>query len=112
MSNEKQLMKLVQSCIGTKFISRWEDLAVNIAIDAVKKVTVTDGNHKEIDTKRYAKIEKIPGGSMEDSKVLQGVMFNKDVCHPKMARRIENPRFGYKFFMSFLLLLVQWPKDK
>ena len=31
---------MVQSCIGTKFISRWADLAVKIAIDAVKKVTI------------------------------------------------------------------------
>merc|ERR1712051_1154485 len=44
------------------------------------------------DTKRYAKIEKIPGGTIEESKVLSGVMFNKDVVHPKMKRRIENPR--------------------
>merc|ERR1712209_405258 len=36
--------------------------------------------------------EKIPGGAIEDSQVLRGVMFNKDVVHPKMKRRIENPR--------------------
>merc|ERR1712004_730515 len=36
--------------------------------------------------------EKIPGGTIEDSAVLKGVMFNKDVTHPKMKRRIENPR--------------------
>ena len=29
---------------------------------------------------------------MEDSEVLKGVMINKDVVHPKMRRRIENPR--------------------
>merc|ERR1719414_418022 len=95
MDDEAQLIKVVQSCIGTKFISRWADLAVKIAIDAVKKVTVVqeDGSGaKEIDTKRYAKIEKIPGGTIEDSRVLDGVMFNKDVTHPKMRRRIENPR--------------------
>merc|ERR1711936_243582 len=46
----------------------------------------------EIDTKRYAKIEKIPGGTIEESRVLNGVMFNKDVTHPKMKRRLENPR--------------------
>ncbi|QQP58445.1 T-complex protein 1 subunit gamma [Caligus rogercresseyi] len=51
-----------------------------------------DEDRKEIDIKRYAKIEKIPGGAMEDSSVLQGVMFNKDVTHPKMKRLIENPR--------------------
>merc|ERR1712015_318283 len=46
----------------------------------------------EIDTKRYAKIEKIPGGTIEESRVLNGVMFNKDVVHPKMKRKLENPR--------------------
>jgi T-complex protein 1 subunit gamma len=37
-------------------------------------------------------VEKIPGGTVEDSKVLNGVMINKDVTHPKMRRFIENPR--------------------
>ena len=47
---------------------------------------------KEIDIKRYAKVEKVPGGSIEDSIVLDGVMFNKDHIHPKMRRTIEKPR--------------------
>ena len=29
---------------------------------------------------------QIPGGTIEDSKVLKGVMINKDVVHPKMRR--------------------------
>jgi T-complex protein 1 subunit gamma len=29
---------------------------------------------------------------MEESEVLRGVMINKDVVHPRMSRRIENPR--------------------
>merc|ERR1712227_687854 len=77
---------------GTKFIAKWSDLACDIALDAVKTVTTTQGDKKEIDIKRYAKIEKIPGGTIEESAVLKGVMFNKDVTHPKMKRRIENPR--------------------
>lgn len=46
----------------------------------------------EVDIKRYAKVEKIPGGEIADCSVLSGVMFNKDVTHSKMRRRIENPR--------------------
>jgi len=84
--------KVIQSCVGTKFIAKWSDLACDIAMDAVKTVTMTQGDKKEIDIKRYAKVEKIPGGTIEDSTVLKGVMFNKDVTHPKMKRRIENPR--------------------
>lgn len=37
-------------------------------------------------------MERIPGGSPEDSCVLDGVILNKDVLHPKMKRRIEQPR--------------------
>merc|ERR1719262_543319 len=69
-------------------------MACDIAMEAVKTVTIESktGGKKEIDIKRDAKIEKIPGGTIEDSAVLKGVMFNKDVTHPKMKRRIENPR--------------------
>merc|ERR1712001_598800 len=89
INDEKEMIKVIQSCIGTKFISRWADLACQIALRAVKTVVMEDG---EIDTKRYAKVEKIPGGTIEESRVLDGVMFNKDVTHPKMKRRIENPK--------------------
>merc|ERR1719308_693749 len=92
MDDKAAVRKVVQSCVGTKFIAKWSDLACDIAMDAVKTVSMDCSGKKEIDIKRYAKVEKIPGGAIEDSKVLKGVMFNKDVTHPKMKRRIEKPR--------------------
>ncbi|KAF9807707.1 hypothetical protein SFRURICE_006130 [Spodoptera frugiperda] len=74
------------------YIGRWADLAVDIALDAVNTVTINDNGRVEVDIKNYAKVEKIPGGTIEESKVLNGVMFNKDVTHAKMRRYIENPR--------------------
>lgn len=92
MNDQVAVRKVIQSCVGTKFIAKWSDMACDIALDAVKTVTTEQGGKREIDIKRYAKVEKIPGGAIEDSRVLKGVMFNKDVTHPKMKRRIENPR--------------------
>jgi len=92
LNDLKQVSKVIQSCIGTKFIAKWSDLACQIALEAVKTVSIEEGGKREIDIKRYAKVEKIPGGTMEDSRVLRGVMFNKDVTHPKMKRKIEKPR--------------------
>merc|ERR1719278_1145136 len=92
MDDKVAVRKVIQSCVGTKFIAKWSDLACDIAMDAVKTVTMENGGKREIDIKRYAKIEKIPGGTIEESKVLSGVMFNKDVVHPKMKRKLENPR--------------------
>lgn len=65
---------------------------VDLAVKAVRTVYRKEGNTVEIDIKRYAKIEKIPGGLLEDCQVLNGVMFNKDVTHPNMRRIIQNPR--------------------
>jgi len=91
-SDKAALANVVRACIGTKFIGKWSDMAVNIALDAVNTVMVTENGRTEVDIKRYAKVEKIPGGSIEESAILRGVMLNKDVTHPKMKRRIENPR--------------------
>lgn len=68
------------------------DLAVKIALDAVRTISVTKHGYHEIDIKRYCRIEKIPGGAIEDSMVVKGVVLNKDIVHPKMKRRIEKPR--------------------
>jgi len=94
IDNRAELREIVTSAIGTKFSSRWGDMLVNMAIDAVLKVVTKreDGATTEVDIKRYVRIEKIPGGELTDCSVLNGVMFNKDVTHAKMRRRIENPR--------------------
>lgn len=87
------MTQLISSSIGTKFVSRWSDLMCSLALKAVRTVAWDVGNGKrEVDVKRYARIEKVPGGEIEDSRVLDGVMLNKDITHPKMRRRIENPR--------------------
>jgi len=52
---------------------------VRIALDAVKTIDVKKNDHREIDIKRYCRIEKIPGGMIEDSQVVKGVVLNK-VC--------------------------------
>lgn len=91
-NNRDEMIKIIKSCIGTKFVSKWSDLACQIALDAVSTVVFEENGRREIDIKRYARIEKIPGGAIEDSQVLKGVMINKDVVHPRMRRRIENPR--------------------
>lgn len=92
VDNREEMLKIVRSSVGTKFVHKWGDLACNMALDAVQTVVREQGDRKEIDIKNYAKVEKVPGDDLEDSFVLSGVMVNKDVTHPRMRRRIENPR--------------------
>ncbi|KAJ3092415.1 T-complex protein 1 subunit gamma [Quaeritorhiza haematococci] len=90
--DRQEMLKLISSTIGTKFVSQWSDLMCGLALDAVKTVALEVDGKREVDIKRYARVEKVPGGEIEQSCVLDGVMVNKDVTHPKMRRHIENPR--------------------
>lgn len=93
INDDKAMYNLISSSIGTKFVARWSEMMCNLALKAVRTVSHdAGGGKKEVDIKRYAKVEKIPGGEIGDSRVLDGVMLNKDITHPKMRRLIKNPR--------------------
>jgi T-complex protein 1 subunit gamma len=122
-TDRARMLELIGAAVGTKFSHRWGPLMCGLALDAVQTVTVArDGSQQEVDIKRYAKVEKLPGGELEDSEVLRGVMINKDIVHPRMRRRIQNPRvmlvdspleyrsasevfFFFFFFILFLFFL-------
>ena len=52
-----------------------------------------------------------PRGEIEECKVLDGIIINKDLSHPKMRRIIHNPRiilldtYASVFMICFSLLL-------
>lgn len=92
VKNDDEMVQVIKTCLQTKILSKWGDAACHLALKAVRTVVLEEAGRKEIDIKKYAKVEKVPGGDLEESCVLNGVMLNKDVVHPKMRRRIENPR--------------------
>lgn len=53
------MLKIVHSAINTKALSRWSELACGIALDAVRTVELEENGRKEIDIKKYAKVEKV-----------------------------------------------------
>ncbi|KAJ7880270.1 chaperonin Cpn60/TCP-1 family [Mycena olivaceomarginata] len=91
-TNDKEMLALIKTSIGTKFVMRWSDLMCKLALEAVRTVAQDENGMKTVDIKRYARVEKVPGGEIEQSTVLSGVMLNKDITHPQMRRRIANPR--------------------
>jgi len=92
IKNDGEMLKLIKSCLGTKFITRWGDIMANFALKAVRSVFLEEIGRSEVDIKHFVKIEKIPGGDIHDSCIIPGVVINKDVTHSKMRRRIEKPR--------------------
>lgn len=61
VNNNQEMLKIISSAIGTKMISKWSKLACDVALKAVKTVSLEKGGRKEVDIKRYVRIEKVRG---------------------------------------------------
>jgi len=92
IKNQEEVSTIVKCCLATKFASKWDNLISDLALKAVNIVHNKDSKVFDCDIKKYAKVEKIPGGLLSECEVLDGVMFNKDIIHPQMRRKVENPR--------------------
>lgn len=93
LKNREQVLQVVKNCLATKIVSSYFPPKMSeLALDAVESIAIDDDGRREVDIKRFIKIEKIPGGDMDDCEVIPGIVLNKDVTHAKMRRHIENPR--------------------
>jgi T-complex protein 1 subunit gamma len=61
VNSDEEMLKLIKSSIGTKFVSTWSDLMCKLALDAVRTVAKDEERtgRKEVDLKRYARVEKV-----------------------------------------------------
>ena len=59
VTDRNEMLKIIKSTIGTKMIRKWSDLACDVALTAVQTVSTETGGRKEIDIKRYIRIEKV-----------------------------------------------------
>uniref|UniRef100_T1GW94 Uncharacterized protein n=1 Tax=Megaselia scalaris TaxID=36166 RepID=T1GW94_MEGSC len=83
-------MRIVLICVDFKIYTNLSvPIDVNIALDTVEAVTFNVNGILEVDIKRYVMGEKIPGGTIDESCVLNGVMFTEDVSYTKMRSQIE-----------------------
>jgi T-complex protein 1 subunit gamma len=92
IDSDFDLSNIIKCCLGTKFASKWDNLISDLALKAVKTVHNRNSLVFDCDIKKFAKVEKIPGGNLQDCKVLNGILLNKDLVHPQMRRNIQKPR--------------------
>lgn len=93
-TDKDTMLKVIDNSLGTKFVNRWSELMCSLAYDAVRIVSraLANGTSTDIDIKRFARVEKIPGATMDDCAVLDGCILNKDIIHPQMRKAIQDPR--------------------
>ena len=87
--NYNDMIKVIMTTIGTKLVGKFSRLICELSFKAIRSAGSRLENSNFLKT---LKIEKIPFGKFEDSKIIPGIILLKDVSHPKMKRKIKNPK--------------------
>jgi hypothetical protein len=92
--HKKHQLRLLEQLLKIYDLSDdWFDIIlklVNKAVYLVKPDVKHDNDHMDIRT--YIKIKKIPNGSKNDCRIVNGIVFTKNVAHKQMATQFKNPK--------------------
>lgn len=93
ISDKDMLLKITRTSMDSKLVSEDSPVLAQIVVDATKQVAEkTDGGYKvDLDD---IKVEKKAGGSMRDTKLIKGIVLDKEVVHAGMPKKIENAKIA------------------
>jgi archaeal chaperonin len=86
------LNKIAMTSLASKMVTTNSQVLSGIAIDAVLNVAdELEGNKLKIDIDNI-KVEKKTGGSLHDTRLVQGIVIDKEIAHAGMPRKIQGAK--------------------
>ena len=92
-TNKEWLIKIARTSMQTKLVSREAQELAEIVVAAATQVAEKTGTTYKVDLSNI-KVEKKPGGSLKDTKLIMGFVLDKEVAHSGMPRKIENAKIA------------------
>ncbi len=93
-NNEKeQLIRIAKTSMQTKLVSKESDDLANIVVTASQQVSESQNGSTKVDLDDI-KVEKKSGGSIKDTKLIKGIVLDKEVVHGGMPKRVEKAKIA------------------
>jgi len=93
-NNEKeQLIKIAKTSMQTKLVSKESNDLANIVVTASQQVADTANGSTRVDLDDI-KVEKKSGGSIKDTRLIKGIVLDKEVVHGGMPKRVEKAKIA------------------
>ncbi|MGI8831775.1 MAG: thermosome subunit beta [Nitrososphaeraceae archaeon] len=94
VDDKETLLKIAKTSMYSKLVSDDSPVLSQIVVNATKQVAEkTEGGDLKVDLDNI-KVEKKAGGSMHDTKLIKGIVLDKEVVHAGMPKRIEGARIA------------------
>ncbi|CAN5581184.1 thermosome subunit beta [soil metagenome] len=91
--NKSELIKVAKTSMQTKLVSRESDELAEIVVNAALQVSESNDSGYLVDIDDV-KVEKKAGGSLGDTKLIKGIVLDKEVVHGGMPKRIEKAKIA------------------
>ena len=94
LEDKELLIKVARTSMYSKLVSEDSPTLSQIAVDAIRQVAEkVEGGTLRIDLDNI-KVEKKAGGSIHDTKLIEGMVLDKEVVHTGMPKRIEKAKIA------------------
>jgi thermosome len=92
-SDKDLLIKITRTSMDSKLISDDSPVLAQIVVDATKQIAEKTGSGLKVDLDDI-KVEKKAGGSMRDTRLIKGIVLDKEVVHSGMPKRVDNAKIA------------------
>jgi thermosome len=92
-TDKKWLQKIARTSMASKLVSGDATQLSQIAVDALLAIAEQTGDKYKVDLDNV-KVEKKPGGSTSDTKLIKGIVLDKEVVHAGMPKRVESAKIA------------------
>jgi len=92
-NTQEYLKKAAMTSMASKLVAEHREYLADLAVKAILAVAEKeDGKYKaDVDD---VKVEKKPGESLKDTKLIQGIVLDKEVVHSGMPKRVEKAKIA------------------
>ena len=87
------LRKVAKTSMQTKLVFKEAEELANLVVDADLAIAEKDDKTFRVDIDNV-KVEKKPGGSLKDTKLIQGIVLEKEVVHSGMPKVTEKAKIA------------------
>jgi len=89
----EMLNDIATTAMISKSVSASREILADIAVKAVLSIAEKKDGKFEVDQDNIQIVKKV-GGSMEDSKMISGIILDKEVVHSGMPKKVENAKIA------------------
>jgi thermosome len=93
LNTQEYVKKVAMTSMASKLVAEHREYLADLAVKSILEVAEKQGDSYKVDVDDV-KVEKKPGESTRDTKLIQGIVLDKDVAHSGMPKRMEKAKIA------------------